>query len=434
MLEAAFRGGKRYWILLGVWAALIGAGLYAWGLQYTQGLTVTGMSQDVTWGIYIAQFTFLVGVAASAVMVVLPYYLHSYKDFGKMVILGEGLAIASVIMCMLFIFVDMGQPNRVTNVILHPTFNSMMFWDMVALGGYLVLNVIISFISLSSERRGEPPPRWIKPVILLSIPWAVSIHTVTAFLYSGLAARPFWMTAILAPRFLASAFAAGPALLILLSIPWAISIHTVTAFIYSGLAARPFWMTAILAPRFLASAFASGPALLILLCLVLKRFTRFDAGREAVQKLALIATYAVLVNIFFVLMEFFTAFYSAIPHHIEHFAYLYVGLEGHRELVPWMWLAAVLIVVAAVMLLNQRLRNSPGALAVACVAIVASIWIEKGLGMVVTGFVPSPLGEVSGYAPTLPEFLITLGIYGLGALLVTVLYKVALSVRGQVSA
>ncbi len=218
MLEAAFRGGKRYWILLGVWVILILVGLLAWGRQFTEGLTVTGMSQDVTWGIYIAQFTFLVGVAASAVMVVLPYYLHNYKAFGRMVILGEGLAISAVIMCMLFIFVDMGQPTRVTNVLLHPTLNSMMFWDSMALGGYLVLNLIIGMVTFDAEAKEGPPPGWIKPIIILSIPWAVSIHTVTAFLYSGLEARTFWMTAILAPRFLASAFASGPSLLILLAL------------------------------------------------------------------------------------------------------------------------------------------------------------------------------------------------------------------------
>jgi molybdopterin-containing oxidoreductase family membrane subunit len=295
------------------------------------------------------------------------------------------LAIAAVTMCMLFITVDLGQPGRVFNMILHPSPRSILFWDGIVLSGYLILNVLISRASLAAERADQPPPGWIKPLIILSIPWAISIHTVTAF-------------------------------------------------IYSGLAARPFWMTAILAPRFLASAFSSGPALLILICLLLRRLTRFDAGWEAIQKLALIVTYAVLVNIFFVLMEFFTAFYSAIPEHVEHFAYLYVGLDGHRELVPWMWLSAALAVVAAVVMVSPRLRGRPGPLTFACLAVILSIWIEKGLGMIVTGFVPSPLGEVTGYAPTLPEVLITLGIYGIGALLVTVFYKVALSVRGQVNA
>jgi molybdopterin-containing oxidoreductase family membrane subunit len=385
MIEKALTGGRGYWIWITCALSAIAAGTFCYILQLNIGLGITGLSRNITWGFYIAQFTFLVGVAASAVMVVLPYYLHDFKAFGRIAILGEFLAIAAVTMCMLFIMVDLGQPGRAFNMMLHPSPRSILFWDGIVLSGYLILNVLISRASLAAERNDQAPPGWVKPLILLSIPWAISIHTVTAF-------------------------------------------------IYSGLAARPFWMTAILAPRFLASAFSSGPALLILICLLLRRITRFDAGWEAIRKLALIVTYAVLVNIFFVLMEFFTAFYSAIPEHVEHFAYLYVGLEGHRELVPWMWLSAALALVAAVLLVNPRLRDRQGLLTFACLAVVLSIWIEKGLGMIVTGFVPSPLGEVTGYAPTLPEFLITVGIYGIGALLITVFYKVTLSVRGQVRA
>ena len=209
MLENAFHGGRRYWTLLAFWMLLIVIGGVAYSRQFGEGLYLTGMGRDVSWGLYIGQLTFLVGVAASAVMVVLPYYLHNYKAFGKMVILGEGLAVPAVLMCMLFVFVDLGQPRRVLNVMLHPNPTSLMFWDVLVLSGYLLLNLVIGVVTLEAERRASPPPRWVRPLIYLSIPWAVSIHTVTAFLYSGLEARPFWMTAILAPRFLASA--SGPA-------------------------------------------------------------------------------------------------------------------------------------------------------------------------------------------------------------------------------
>jgi len=385
MLEAAFRGGKRFWALLGVWAVLIAVGLLAWGRQFTEGLTVTGMSQDVTWGIYIAQFTFLVGVAASAVMVVLPYYLHNYKVFGRMVILGEGLAIAAVLMCMLFIFVDMGQPTRVANVLLHPTLNSMMFWDMMALGGYLVLNLLIGAVTFDAERKEAPPPGWIKPIIVLSIPWAVSIHTVTAFLYSGLEARSFWMTAILAPRFL-------------------------------------------------ASAFASGPSLLILLALILRSTTRFDPGKEAIQKLSLIVTYAMTVNVFFVGVELFTALYSDMPHHVHAFQYLFTGLEGHSPLVPWMWTGATLTVVCVTLLLIPRIRNNLSALGFLCVGVITAIWIEKGVGMVVAGFVPNPLGRITDYAPTGVEVAVTTGVYAFGFLMLTLIYRIVVNVRERMLA
>ena len=385
MLENALCGDKRYfgWMALLLGVMLVGFFFYLRQLSY--GLGITGLSRDVTWGFYIAQFTFLVGVAASAVMVVLPYYLHKYKAFGKITILGEFLAIASVAMCMLFIFVDMGQPFRVLNIMLYPTPNSLMFWDLIALSGYLVLNVLISRITLEAERKGIAPPGWIRPVIILSIPWAISIHTVTAFLYSGLAARPFWMTAILAPRFL-------------------------------------------------ASAFASGPSLLILMCLLLRKVSKFDAGREPIRKLAEIVAYAMSINVFFVLMEFFTAFYSNIPEHVLHFQYLYLGLEGGAKLVPWMWTSAVLSVLALVLLLIPGTRRKEATLVVACLAVFGSIWIDKGLGMVVTGFVPSPLGRVTEYWPTIPEVLISLGVYAVGFFLVTVFYKIALSVREKIAA
>ena len=380
MLEAAFRGSKRYWILLGVWSTMILIGAVAFSRQLTEGLTVTGMSQDVSWGIYIAQFTFLVGVAASAVMVVLPYYLHDYKVFGKLVILGEGLAISAVLMCPLFILVDLGQPQRFTNVLLHPTLNSMMFWDSLALLGYLLLNLVIGATTFDSERKGGPPPRWVKPLILLSIPVAVSIHTVTAFLYSGLEARPFWMTAILAPRFL-------------------------------------------------ASAFASGPSLLILLSLFLRGMKKFDVGKEAIQKLALIVAYAMVINIFFTGVEFFTALYSDMPHHVHAFEYMFKGLEGHNVLAPWMWTGMSIALICAVLLIIPKFRANERFLAILCVGVITSIWIEKGMGIVVTGFVPSPLGKVVAYTPTGPELAVTAGVYGIGLLVLTMLYKIVVTVR-----
>nr|CAJ31173.1 Hdr-like menaquinol-oxidizing enzyme, subunit B (HmeB) [uncultured sulfate-reducing bacterium] len=384
MLEKALVGSKRYWSWVIFLAAVIFVGFLFYLRQFQEGLTITGMSRDVTWGLYIAQFTFLVGVAASAVMVVLPYYLHNYKAFGKITILGEFLAIGSVIMCMTFIFVDMGQPLRIFNVFLFPTLHSLMFWDTVALGGYLLLNIVISHITLNSERKGIAPPKWIKPIIILSIPWAISIHTVTAFLYSGLSARPFWMTAILAPRFLASAFSAGP-------------------------------------------------ALLILFCFLLRKFTKFDAGREPIQKLALIVTYAMSVNVFFILMELFTALYSDIPDHVLHFQYLFFGLEGKATLVPWMWTSIILSMLALILLIVPGTRRKDTTLGLACLAVFIALWIEKGLGLVVTGFVPNPLGVVTEYWPTFPEVMIAIGVYGIGLMIITLLYKIALSVRGEVS-
>lgn len=384
MLEKALTGGKRYfgWMAALMVVAAIGFIFYMWQLSF--GLGITGMSRDVTWGLYIAQFTFLVGVAASAVMVVLPYYLHNHKAFGKITILGEFLAVASVSMCILFIFVDLGQPMRVLNVILYPTPSSILFWDMIVLNGYLLLNIVIGWKMLEAERNAVLPPKWIKPLIYISIPWAVSIHTVTAFLYSGLPGRGFWLTAILAPRFLASAFAAGP-------------------------------------------------ALLILLCLIVRKLTKFDPGKEAIQTLAKIVTYGIIINLFFLLSEVFVVFYSGIPEHMDHFKYLFVGLDGHNALVPWMWTSIILMVVSIILLVNPVTRKNESILMIACVAVFVGTWIDKGLGMISGGFVPSPLHHVVEYMPTLPEIAITLGVWAIGFIILTVLFKVAVTVKEEVA-
>jgi len=380
MLEKAFSGSNRYWAWIFFLLAVIGMGCLAYWKQLNDGLGITGLSRDVSWGLYIGQFTFLVGVAASAVMLVIPYYLHDFKKFGKIVILGEFLAVSAVIMCVLFIMADMGQPMRVANILLHPTPGSIVFWDVVVLNGYLLLNLVIGWTTLGADRKGVKPPDWVKPLIYLSIPWAVSIHTVTAFLYAGIPGRHFWLTAVMAARFL-------------------------------------------------ASAFAGGPALLIILARLVRKFSKFEPGTEAIQAIGKIVTYAMFANVFLLGLEFFTAFYSNIPGHMHAFHYLYVGIDGHTKMVPLMWLSSILAVVALAILVFPHLRRNENILAFACIALFSSLWIDKGFGLIIGGFVPNMFEGITEYWPTLLETIITLGVWAIGFLILTVLYKVAIAVR-----
>jgi molybdopterin-containing oxidoreductase family membrane subunit len=385
MLEYAIIGDKKYYGWIAILLGLIGVGFgfYLWQLKF--GLGITGLSRDVSWGFYIAQLTYMVGVAAGGVMVVLPCYLHDYKAFGRITVLGEFLAIAALIVCMLSVVVDLGQPMRVLNVILHPSPRSMLFYDMLVLNGYLFLNLIVGWNVLQAERNGTHYPAWVKPLIYLSIPFAISIHTVTAFLYCGLPGRHFWLTAILAPRFLASAFAAGP-------------------------------------------------ALLVLLALIIRKVSNFDPGREQIQTLAKIITYALIANLFFFGCELFVAFYSGIPGHMDHIKYLFVGIHGHGVLVPWMWSSMALMVLALILLIPPITRQNEGVLAVACVMLFIGAWIDKGLGLISAGFVPNPLHEVNEYLPTFPEVMITIGVYAVGALILTIFYKITIGVKEEVRA
>jgi Ni/Fe-hydrogenase subunit HybB-like protein len=385
MLELAVKGNKGYWIWVLALLGVIGVGFALYFKQLQFGLGITGMSRDVSWGFYIANFTYLVGVAAGGVMVVLPYYLHDYKAYGRITVMGEFLAIASIVMCLLFILADLGQPMRALNVLLYPTPNSVLFYDAIVLNGYLFLNAVVGWNALEAERNGTHYQKWLKPFIYISIPWAVSIHTVTAYLYCGLPGRHFWLTAVLAPRFLASAFAAGP-------------------------------------------------ALLILLCLFVRKVSNFDPGREQIQSLAKTVAYAICINVFFFLCEVFVAFYSNIPGHMHAIKYLFMGLEGHASLVPWMWSSMALMLIGIILTVNPATRKNETTLAVACAVIIFGTWIDKGLGMISGGFVPNPLHEVTEYAPSLPEIGITLGVYAIGALVLTVLYKIVVGVKEEIRA
>ncbi len=388
MIEKTLKGKPAYWIWLAFLGMFMAIGAACYVRQYNFGLGMTGMSRDVSWGLYISQFTFLVGVAAGGVMLVLPYYIHNYKEFGRITILGEFLAIAAIVMCLMFIMADLGQPMRALNVVLHPSPNSMLFYDAIVLNGYLFLNILCGWVILTAEKKQVKPPKWIYFFVYLSIPFAVSIHTVTAMLYCGLPGRHFWLSAIIAPRFLASAFAAGP-------------------------------------------------ALIVIACLVLKRVAGFDAGRKAMDKLVTIIIYAAILNMFFVGLEFFVGYYSNIPGHKHALEYLFFGLEHHghvyNNLVPFMW-AFVILAFGSIALLATPLarKKNDFFLGLGCAGLFLAFWLDKGIGFVLAGFVPTPLHEITEYIPTANELGITIGVWATGFLVVTLLYKIAIGVEHEV--
>jgi Ni/Fe-hydrogenase subunit HybB-like protein len=379
-VRAVTRGGALYWTWVVGLTALIVVGLNAYVRQLDQGLGTTSMRDQVSWAFYIGNFTFLVGVAAAAVLVVIPAYVYHWKPIKEVAILGELLAIAALVMCGLFVLVDVGRPGRLWHLIPglgHLNLpSSLLAWDVVVLNSYLGLNLIIATYLLFTLFIGRQPRN--------------SIFTP----------------------------------LVLLSIPTAIGIHTVTAFLYNGIPARPFWNSAILAPRFLASAFCSGPAVLLVLMQLLRRFTRFEIKDDAIWKIAELMAYAMFVNLFLLGAEVFKEYYSN-TEHLIHMRYMFTGIGDETAIVPYMWISVGASIVAFVLFLVPQTRRNPITLNLGCGLIWIGVYLEKGMGLVIPGLTPDTLGEIYEYFPSRSEILISIGIFCVGFLLFTLMVKVA---------
>lgn len=377
----ALGGGLAYHAWMTMLSILVVSGALAYARQLDRGLIVTNMRDQVSWAFYIGNFTFLVGVAAAAVLLVIPAYVYNWKPIREIAIFGELLAISAIVMCLLFVTVDVGRPDRVWKLL--PGIgslnvpSSLLGWDVLVLNGYLILNVTI----------------------------------VAHFLYAAYHRRPYNKDFIVP--------------LLLLSIPAAVSIHTVTAFVYNGMAARPFWNASILAPRFLASAFCSGPAILLILFQILGRTTNIKIKDEAIWKIAELMAYAMFVNLFLFGAEIFKEYYSS-THHLIHTRYLYSGVHGHNALVPFAWTSIVCSAVAFVLFLLPATRRNMLTLNLGCLLIYTGVYIEKGMALVIPGMTPDTLGEVYEYVPTLTEVRIGAGIFSVGFMVFTILCKIAI--------
>lgn len=531
----ALVGDWRYYAWMGLLTAITLLGLNAYAKQLVHGLVVTGMSDEVSWGVYIANFTFLVGVAAAAVMMVIPVYIYDNEELHDLVIFGELLAVAAIVMCLLFVTVDLGRPDRFWHLI--PGIGQMNFpksmlsWDVIVLNGYLLLNVHICGYLIYCRYQKKKPSKWFYiPFVFLAIVWAISIHTVTAFLYVGLGGRPFWNASIVGPRFLASAFTAGPAIIIL-------ALQVIRRVTASGSATElrggadvgnkpgrpatledldhlarelPELASVAVADRMralegatvievspgdvlLRQGTTSPYAFFVLTGRVvvkkqegdLARITRtarpgdqfgevsalHGTSREATaiaeessvilrltntalsvlletremhqvvhsrmtERLMItdrsllilrgIVQVSMIINVFLLVCEVFKEFYSGTSHGASA-KYLFVGLHGHYALVPWIWTAIAFNLIAMVLLVLPLSRSLKW-LDVACVLAIVGIWIEKGMGLVIPGFIPTPLGAIVDYLPSLNETLVCLGIWAFGLLLYTIFLRMTVPI------
>jgi Ni/Fe-hydrogenase subunit HybB-like protein len=382
-IKIIFSGSKTYFTWLILLLILILWGVSGYSDQIIHGLIKTNMRDSVSWGFYIGNFTFLVGVAAAAVMLVIPAYIYDWKPIKEIVIFGELLAVCAVIMSIAFILVDIGNPLRFWHMLpFIGTMNfpsSMLSWDFFVLSIYLLINlVVVTYLLYSIFYNKEYKRSFVLPLVLFSIPMAVAIHTTTAFLYNALPGRIFWNSALLAPRFL-------------------------------------------------ASAFCSGPAILLILFQILRKNTKFEIKDEAIWKIAELMVYAMFIYLFFTIAELFKEFYSD-TEHILYWKYLLFGIGEHKEIVPYSWSSIIMGCIAFVLFLIPKTRKNFITLNIGAVLIYGSVYVEKGIALIIPAFTPDVLGQMYIYTPSWIEIRTAVMIFSIGFLLFTFLSKIAIAI------
>lgn len=378
------KGSAKYYTWLGFLALFIIPWAYgAYQQLIAKGMMVAGFTDQISWALYEGNFVFLVGVAAAAVTVVFPYYVYHQKPLKNAVLIGEMLAITAVIMVILFILFHMGRPDRLWHLMpiigIFNWPNSMLTWDVLVLNGYLVLNILCGFYNMYKRYKGEPLN------------------------------ESFYMT------------------FVYISIVWALSIHTVTAFLMNTMPTRPMWFHSLMPIKFITTAFAGGPALIIVALLTIRKNTKLEIPDAAINLMSQIVVWCLGIALFLILSEVVTELYPSTEHSFQ-LKYALFGMFGLTKMAPWLWASYIMMIGSFILLLIPKIRKNYSILPIICVILFAGIWIDKGLALVIPGMVPSPIGEFSEYTPTWTEIGIVAGNWAIGLMMFTVLAKGAIGV------
>ncbi len=389
LAEALLRGSRRYYLAAAGLAMVAAYGLYVWiFVQHAPiflgteegGLILTNLSDPVPWGLYVSFFVFWVGVAAAGIMAGVAAYVFNDKEFMKIAVIGEVQAIAALIIVFGLIMADVGRPLRAMVLLPQlPNLRSMLDWDFIVLTTYLLLNVIALVATVHYYRQDRPIPRsFLVPFIIVAAPFAIGIHTVTAFIFQALTARPIWNSPLLAPRFVATAFASGPAIMLL--------------------------------ALYLAERYVSG----------------FRVDFSVYKKTLYVVVCSLIIGLYFTLSEAQEIFwYTTEPLKRAQAEVLFLGYHlPYVAALMWLWIG--LGTAAAVLGVIPRVHNTRRGVLLVSVLAVAAVLAEKTMTVVIPGYVPGVLGEVVPYYPSPTEVAITVGVHALGLLVFLLLGRAAL--------
>lgn len=385
-----------YGVLVGL-LALVGVAAYAWYLQLREGLTVTGLNEYVTWGLYIVNFVFLIGASAGGIIVAGLANLLNLERYRTVARIAEILAFVCLSLAGLSILMSMGRPDRTWELFAYGHPGSPLIWDVFVIFTYMALTLALLYFATRADlvhgMRMRPRLAWLYRLLAFGR---------TSLAPDALARDRRWLRVLSA-----------------IAIPYAIVLHSVTAWILGLVKARPAWFSTLLAPLFVASALVSGLALVLAIAIVARWTLKARVSDNAIQGLAKILLYLIPLLGYFLFAELLTVMFGGVPEETVFFEDM---IWGQYAWVFWFDLIGGLVVPFAI-LVFPRLRANRPAVFLAAILVFLGVYAER-FNLVVVPQFHKWLPHIHGtYTPTWVELGLTVGVAALVGVAIMVLSR-----------
>lgn len=381
------RGDLKFWVSVVVLGALVAAGLYAYVYQVQRGLGVTGLNQTVSWGFYIINCVFFIGISYGGAMTSAILRLTNAKWRAPLTRIAEATAVAALLVGAVFPIIDLGRPDRMLYLLRYPQVGSPVVWDLVAISTYVVASFVFLFLPLipdlaiARDRLGAK----------LGRPLGV-LYRILGLGWRGTPAQQ-------------RALGRGIGIMAVLIIPLAVSVHSVLAWLFA-VTVRGGWHSTIFAPLFVLAAMLSGVAAVILVVAALRKtygLQEFITVRHF-RYLSYLLIALGLGYLYFMVSEYLTEGYVMAESVGPVLEAIFVGSYA-----PAFWTFTIGGLVLPLALVALPGPFPIARICIAAILVVAGMWLKRFLIVVPGMAVPLMPWDWGRYQPTWVEITITIG-------------------------
>jgi len=392
--------GVRGRLLVAVLALVVAWGIFAWTWQVSHGLAVTGLNNHVSWGFYLTNFVFFAGISMAGTLVSAILRLTHAEWRRPITRLAEMITVVALIVVASMVVADMGRPDRLLNVLLHPHLRSPILWDLLSIGTYFVGSVLYLYLALVPDlailRDGGVGGR------------------VRGRLYSALSLR--WHGVPEQRRLLVRAIG----VMAVVIVPVAVSVHSVVSWIF-GMTLRSGWNSTIFGPYFVVGAIFSGIAGIVVVMAIFRRVYHLEEyiTEKHFRHLGSLLLAAGVMYAYFTLSEYATVGYKMEVGGASLLSALLVGRYA-----PYFWFFAIFGTIVPIVLLALPRTRTIKWIVTAAVLVNMGMWLKRFVIVIPSMALPLMPYEWGTYRPTWVEWSITAAAFAAFALVFVIFARI----------